>query len=312
MNFLVKKSFLLASIIYIFNSLSNVLQGTLIKYYQSSLSMGLYETITIKCFVSIVIMFPFVTKYIRKNFKKNIRIVLLLALLYSGDLLCCNTGFKTVPINTGTLILLLIPLWIVVLGRIILKEKKFNIINAIALFVCLFAIFITIKDEISFNGFNVGYLFLFAASIIIPLGLILQKKFTDARPVAYALFTNAVVLGIISFILSVFDITITFNEFKISLDTLWVKNITHEKLIGCLFIAICDLVEFGTVYIAYKMTEPALLQPIRFTRILFSVILSYIFLSEKPSKYQIIAAILIVGSNIFSIIYSQKKQNNNN
>ena len=308
MNFLVKKSFLLASIIYIFNSLSNVLQGTLIKYYQSSLSMGLYETITIKCLVSVVIVFPFVTKYIKKNFKKNIRIVLLLALLYSGDLLCCNTGFKTVPINTGTLILLLIPLWIVVLSRIILKEKKFNIINAIALFICIFAIFITIKDEILFNGFNSGYIFLFAASIIIPLGLILQKKFTDVRPVAYALFTNAVVLGVISFILSAFDITITLHEFKISLDVLWVKNITYEKLIGCLFIAICDLVEFGTVYIAYKMTEPALLQPIRFTRILFSIAFSYIFLLEKPTKQQIIGAILIILANIFSIFYSHKKQ----
>ena len=173
---MLKKSFLFASIIYIFNSIANVSQGVLIKYYQTSLSMGLYETIALKCFIAMIITLPFAFKYL-KNIKYKFHIVLLLSILYSLDLLLCNTGFKTVPINTGTLILLLIPLWVVVLGRIILKEKSFNIINAFALFVCLFAIFLTIKDEISFNGFNIGYLYILIASVVIPLGLILQKKF---------------------------------------------------------------------------------------------------------------------------------------
>ena len=303
-----KGGFVLASLIYILNSFANVSQGVLIKYYQSSLSMGLYEIIALKCFISIIIMLPFSLKYL-KNFKHNFLIVLLLAFLYSCDLLLCNTGFKTVPINTGTLILLLIPLWVIILGRFILKEKSFNIINALALLVCLFAIFLTVKDEISFTGFNIGYIYLFAASIVIPLGLILQKKFSDTRPVAYALFTNAVVLMIISIILSGIN---NHQDFKLmpTFNVDWIKNINFEQLKGCFFIALCDLTEFAAVYIAYQLTEPALLQPIRFTRILFSIGISYILLSEKPTKYQIIAAILIIISNIFSIIYSKKKQNN--
>ena len=305
---MLRRGFLLASIIYLFNSIANVSQGVLIKYYQTTLSMGIYEIIALKCFVSAIIMLPFSIKYL-KNFKQNLHIVLLLSLLYSGDLLLCNTGFKTVPINTGTLILLLIPLWIIVLGRVILKEKNFNIINAFALFVCLFAVFLTIKDEISFNGFNAGYLFLFAASIVIPLGLILQKKFMDTRPTAYALFTNAVVLGLISFTLSAISISFSTSSLSFDINTTWLSGITIEKISGCVFIAICDLVEFTAVYIAYQMTEPALLQPIRFTRILFAVALSYIFLLEKPNRYQIIGAILIIFANVFSIIYSKKKQN---
>ena len=288
---ILRRGFLFASFIYFFNSLANVSQGVLIKYYQTAISIGLYQMIALKCFVSLVIMFPFAFKYLRQ-WKKNVHIVLLLSFLYSLDLLCCNTGFKTVPVNTGTLILLLIPLWVVVLGRIILKEKKFNKVNAIALGVCLVAMFITIKNEISFNGFAVGYIFLFLASIIIPLGLILQKKFSDCRPVIYALFTNALVLGVISFALSGFD----------------VPKINMQSLQAGLFVAICDLVEFAAVYIAYQMTEPALLQPIRYTRILISVALSYILLHEMPTKYQIIGAVLIIIANIFSLIYSNKKQ----
>ena len=92
-------------------------------------------------------------------------------------------------------------------------------------------------------------------------------------------------------------------------DVKWIINLSIDHVIGGLLIAICDLAEFAAVYIAYQMTEPALLQPIRFTRIIFSMILSYTLLHEQPSKYQIIGAILIIVANIFSIIYSQRKQN---
>lgn len=308
---MIKKGFLMASIIYLFNSIANVSQGVLIKYYQSAVSVGVYEMIAIKCLVASIIMLPFSFKYIfNKSNLKNIHIVLLLAVLYSLDLLCCNTGFKTVPVNTGTLILLLIPLWIVLFGRIILKEKSFNKVNAFALVICLIAVFIPIRSEIAFDGFNKGYLFLFAASIIIPLGLILQKRFTDCRPVAYALFTNAVVLGVISFVLSALTISFTQHEFTINFDARWLQNLNAEKLKAGLFVAICDLVEFAAVYVAYQMTEAALLQPIRFTRILISMLLSFVILAEKPTTSQIISAILIIGANALSIWYSRKYQNN--
>ena len=307
---MLKQSFLLASGIYFFNSIGNVLQGVLIKYCQSSQLINLYEIITIKCLISAVIMFPFALKYL-KHLKGNKFIVLFLAILYSCDVLFCNIGFKTVPINTGTLILLLIPLWVVVFGRLILKEKSFNTVNASALFVCLFAIYLTIKNEISFSGFNIGYIFLFLASIVIPFGLIMQKKFSDSRPVVYALFTNAVVLGIISFTISSFKLLALQERHSfLSFDVGWVLNFGIKDIIVCFFIAICDLVEFASVYVAYKMTEPALLQPIRFTRIFFAIVFSYFLLSEIPNKQQVVGAILIILANIFSIFYSQKRQTN--
>lgn len=303
---MLKTSFVFASIIYFFNSLGNVLQGILIKYYQKEFSLGVYEIISIKSFVAMVIMLPFAFKYI-KHFKKNLKIVFLLSLLYCCDLLFCNTGFKTVPINTGTLILLLIPLWIIFFGKIILNEKSFNKVNAIALIVCFIGVFIPIRNEISFNGFNKGYIFLFLASIIIPLGLILQKKFTDCRPVSYALFTNALLLFIISLSLSIFDVSFK-DGFLAKIDFTFIKNINYHQLIAGLLISICDLVEFACVYLAYQMAEAALLQPIRFTRILISICFSYMILSETPTQAQIIGACLILTANAFSIWYSKKYQ----
>lgn len=302
-----KKGFLLASTIYLFNSIGNVMQDILIKYYQGVLSLGLYEIITIKCIVACIIMLPFSIKYIR-HWKKDIHVVFILALLYSLDLLLCNTGLKTVPVNTGILILLLIPLWIIVLSRILLNEKSFNWVNAIALIVCLVGVFIPIRKEISFGGFNVGYIYLFLASIIIPLGLLLQKKFTDCRPIPYALFTNALVLGLISFVLSSFNISFNNNSLSFSVNVLWLKDVNLTAIIAGIAIAVCDLVEFSAVYFAYAITEAALLQPIRFTRILFSMLFSWLILAEQPTHTQIVGAVLIIISNLISIIYSKKYQ----
>jgi len=180
-----------------------------------------------------------------------------------------------------------------VLGRIILKEKKFNIVNAIFLCICLLGVLFTIFSEISFNGFNSGYIFLFLDAFAIPLGLIMQKKYADCRPVVYAIFTNAIVLAIFGYGLSGFHAPV----------------INFENLKGAFVVACFDIMEVAAVYIAYQMTEPALLQPIRFTRIFISAIASLIILQEPCTTYQIVGASVVIFANVGSIIYSRKKQN---
>lgn len=292
---MIKNSFLLACFIYFFNSIGNVAQGVFIKYYQHQLGVDLYQLMTMARIVEIVVLFPFCIKYLR-HFTKNLKIVLLLAGLYSSDMLLFHRGLKSVPVNTGTLIMLLVPLWIILLGRVILKEKKFNKFNALFLSICLFGVFFTIFKEINFAGFNAGYLFLLADAFVIPLGLILQKKYSDCRPVVYAVFTNAIVLSIFGFGLSGCEMA----EFS------W-------KNIKCAFvIALFDMMECFAVYIAYKMTDCALLQPIRFTRIFISIALSWLILREQVLYYQIIGAGIILFANIANVIYSYKKQNYKN
>ena len=288
-----KKSFVLAVIIYFFNSLGNVGQAVFIKYYNAKLGIGLYELMTLRCIIEIVLLFPFCIKYLR-NFTKNIHIVTFVAGLYAVDMLLFHRGLRSVAVNTGSLILLMVPLWIVVLSRIILKEKKFNFVNAVFLLICLFGVFFTIFQEISFSGFNSGYLFLLADAFVIPLGLIMQKKYADVRPVVYAIFTNAIVLALLGYYMSGCQLT----------------KFSSENIIGGLVIACFDVVEVASVYIAYQMVEPALLQPVRFTRIFISIILSFFILNEQVGSYQIIGAFIILFANIGSILYSHKKQSN--
>ena len=289
---MIKNSFLLACFIYFFNSIGNVSQGVFIKYYQHQLGIDLYQLMTMARIVEIVVLFPFCIKYLR-HFTKNLKIVLLLALLYSCDMLLFHRGLKTVPVNTGTLIMLLVPLWIILLGRVLLNEKKFNIVNAIFLLMCLFGVFFTIFKEISFAGFNTGYLFLLADAFVIPLGLILQKKYSECRPVVYAVFTNAIMLSLFGFGMSGLEMV----EFS------W------KNLEGAFVVALFDMMECFSVYVAYKMTDCALLQPIRFTRIFISIVLSYVVLKEQVLCYQLIGAGIILFANIANVIYSYKKQN---
>ena len=89
----VKKGFMLAAFIYFFNSVGNVSQGVFIKYYQHKLNIELYELMTMARVVEIALLLPFCLKYLR-HFTKNLKIVLLLAVLYSSDILV-NTYFNS-------------------------------------------------------------------------------------------------------------------------------------------------------------------------------------------------------------------------
>lgn len=287
----VKQSFTLAVIIYFFNSIGNVAQGVFIKYYQHKLNIELYELMTMARILEILLLLPFCFKYLR-HFTKNLKIVIILACLYSADMLLFHQGLKTVAINTGTLIMLLVPLWIILLGRVVLGEKQFNAVNAICLLFCLFGVFFTIYNDIHLAGFCVGYLFLFADAFVIPLGLILQKKYSECRPPVYAVFTNAIVLSILGYILSGCK----------------TAPISVNNIEGAFVVALFDMMECFAVYVAYKMTDCALLQPIRFTRILISMILSYFVLKEQVLYHQVIGAVIILLANIVSILYSRQKQ----
>ena len=83
---------------------------------------------------------------------------------------------------------------------------------------------------------------------------------------------------------------------------------TTPSLKGATIVAICDILEVACVYIAYKMTDCALLQPVRFTRVFLGMIMGYVFLHEKINTYQFIGAIIVVSANIFSIIYERRRE----
>ena len=292
-NFLKKETFLVACFIALVGSFGNVLHGTFLKYYSTALQVNLYELIVINCIVEVIILLPFCLKYLRKV-NKGFFVVVLLSVLYSADILLYNTGLKTTPVNTGVLIMLLVPLWMCLFGKIILKEKGFRLVNIIALFCCFVAVVLTIYGDFKFSGFSFGVFLIFLNSIVLPLGVILQKKFGDKRPILYALFTNAIALGIVSFCMS-------------GCKTNALQNINFALIKAGFFIALFDIMECGGVYLSCKLANVALLQPMRFTRIIFAVFVSQIVLGESITMYQIIGAVIIFVANFLVISFSRKK-----
>ena len=287
-----KEQFLIACFIALIGSFGNVLHGTFLKYYSTTLNINLYELIVLNCIIEVIMLLPFCIKYLT-HFTNGLSIVILLSILYSADILLYNTGLKTTPVNTGVLIMLLVPLWMCLFGKVILKEKGFHLINMIALICCFFAVILTIYGDFKFNGLSFGVLLIFLNSIVLPLGVILQKKFGDRRPIIYALFTNAIALGIVSFCMSGF-----------SINSLQKINIALIK--AGIWIAIFDIMECGGVYLSCKFANVALLQPIRFTRIIFAVFVSQIVLGENITIYQFFGALIIFVAN-FAVIFVSRK-----
>ncbi len=297
----------IAIFIYLGNSFANVFSGVLSKFAVlklESFAIPVYSLLFLRAFISIVILSPFFIKnikYINKSLKFNIIISTLTAL----DVFLFNIGLKGTPINQAIIIMFLIPVWINLFSNILLKEEATNIQNIIILICCFIALFISNPELNPYNiihnyrnrlsdSFNFYPILIFLNTFCVTFALLLQKKFSGDRPIMFGLFSNNIILlllslffmkGIISY-LNIYTILMAFA------------------------LSILDIMEFGCAYKAYQMCKVSILQPVRFIRIVFSAAFGYVLLGEKTTAPQIIGMLIIVLMNFINpILNSLDKKN---
>ena len=293
-----KNTFILAVFIAIIGSSGNALQGVFNRYFCEKTNIHTFQLLTIRCLIEIILFLPFSIKNL-KTLKKDYLIVLILAGLYSCDILLYHTGLQTVSVNTGTLIMMLVPFWMVLFSKLILKEKNIHIASIITLFVCAIAVGYSIIGEMHFNGFTIGIVFIMANSIILPIGVILQKKFTDTRPTHYAIFTNAILLAIVGYFLSYS----TTKQLALPINIQTIK--------ASFIVSIFDVMECAGVYVSCRLANIASLQSIRFTRFVFASIFSSMVLGQYITKYQAISGLVIFSANLVAFVLINNKNKKN-
>lgn len=286
----------IGSFIYSFNALSQVLNGILIKYAGTRYGINLYFLILIKSVFGLFFLYPFAKIYFYK-IKNNLFKISILAILASIDILLWNIGLSTVPANEGTLIMLLIPVWILILSRLLLKESSLKVIDYFGIFISFFGVVLVMSNgdlkNLHIADFKFGHFIIFINTFIVAVGLILQKKMSDSRPIPFALFTNNIATFII--------VSLMMKDNHLNFE------ITDSLVFISVLVFLLDLLEMYSVYRAYQITSVSLLQPIRFTRIIFSIVFSYFLLNEKPTYLQIIASSMIIIGNLLIILYNRRR-----
>lgn len=283
--------FLKAALVYLICHISSVSQGILTKFAttKAGLSIQLFNFLIVRAVVVMIVLFPFAIKHFHK-LKKHTIAIAVLSILAAMDTIFFNLGLRGTAVNLAIIIMFIVPIMINIFSPIILKEKS-SISDYFTLIACLIGVFIASPEINPINlifskekiNFNFDIIFIFLTVIVVVFGLIFQKKWKDKRPIPLAIFLNAFCLLIFSSLLKEKPILETIN---------------HKVIIFGILVAIFDMLDFFSVYKAYQMSDLAKLQPVRFARVIISIVLSYLILKEEPTVNQLIGGSIIIVSNL--------------
>ena len=243
----------------------------------------LRQAIIVACLVPCMIKskFNFFDKRAFKpNFIRNVIFAFSTFLLY--------TGMARVPMNDATAITFIAPIIGSVLAVKLLGEKGSKAIFA-ALVLAIIGVCV-IKQPGFSKASAIGYGALLLCVIMRGYIVILNKRLAGKfNTMTMMFYTNIIMLGVSALFFWQFK-PVPLGAFSIML------------LVSLLFFT-----EVYMVYKAYKYCNALTLQPLDFSRLLFSMCLSSIILGEAVMRNQILGGLIIVGGYGLIILCKRKK-----
>lgn len=201
-------------------------------------------------------------------------------------------GVTTTPVNDATTIGFLTPIIGSVMAVKFLHEKSSPRLW-VGLLVCLCGTLIVKRPGFSsLDEGYIGYIALLAAVSMRGYIVILNKKLTKQFSVMQMMYYTHIVMFLGS--------ALFFWQFKpMPAEALYLIGLAGIGFFG----------EFFFVYTAYKLCPASTLQPMDFSKLLFSIIFSYAILGEQITVSQISGGVVILLAYIFIIGKKDKKGN---
>ena len=247
-----------------------------------------WEVVFIREIFVIMTLFPFMIKYKFKFFQKNaFGLNLFRNILYFLSTILFYQVITKLPMNTCISIEFLVPVIAGIFAMIFLKEKGTKM-TWIALLICIFGALIVKTPSFSSDGEFYAYLLLIVV-ILLRGGIICcNGKLASIFNTSSIMFYSNIMLFLMS--------AMFFTEF--------IKP--HPMAIFILGIAgLLYCLEYFLIFTAHKWCTVLTLQPCEFSKMLFSIILSYVVLGEQTTQNQIIGSLVIVIG--FSVMIFGKK-----
>ncbi|MEM9738017.1 MAG: DMT family transporter [Bacteroidota bacterium] len=203
-------------------------------------------------------------------------------------------GLKAGTISTATLMNFSIPIFILVLSPILLKEvvSRKNWIFSI---VGLSGVAVLLWPGFAFSIFYSCSLIFLIAVLFFALLDIINKKYVDQESLFVTIFYPtciALVLTLPSLLWST-----------------WVMPSARQWVL----LSLLGIGGNAILYLslkAYRLSSIVSLAPLRYLELLFSLSAGYIFFGQIPGKYEIIGGVIIVPSVLFMIYDKYSKDSN--
>ena len=255
--------------------------------------MSTGEIIMVKSLLSVLLLLPFNAKYIaekqtRTRIMQNILLLLLLGIATLISQFAWINAIKRIPMNNAWLCVMIIsPIMSAVGGKIFFKESISTQIK-LAFVINIFAILLINQFVVNKIDWNVGYLFLLGDLFAYTAIILLTRKLREL-PSGLIVFVRFLVVLPISFIA-----------------TRHIPQFTFQVAFLSIMIAVLCVMGRILQTKTYKYIQVSIVQPLRYFDVVFSIIVSFAILGEKPTMYQVCGGVIIVVSGCFISLNKKK------
>ncbi len=216
------------------------------------------------------------------NYLKTQRIALhfLRGVIFFVAILLWSYGLKFSLLSQSTLIAFVIPIFVLVLASIFLKEKVTKSLW-VATIIGFCGIIIAIRAYNS--AFNIKFIYLIISAILFAIMDILNKKYIDKESLLSMLFYPAFFASIFTF----------FPAYKT-----WVA-VNSKDLILLSILALGGNLVYYFLLKAFSLVNVSVLSPFRYLEIIIASIIGWVLFDEMINIYLIIASVLIIPSSSY-------------
>lgn len=261
-----------------------------------SITKYLSKNISINQIVFMRFLFSFITLIpvvlitgINQLKTNNIKLHITRGLLLFIAVSLWSASFKYIPITTVTAIGFTMPLYVLILSAIFLKERV-GINRLLATVVGFIGVFLVLRPETT--GAYFALIFLTLAALFFASLDIINKKYISTESTLSMMFYSAL-------------ITTTLGG---------VNVISELKSLGYIQFVLLFLLGSGANLLlycllqAFKYVDASFLSPFRYLELVFSIIFGYVLFNEVVSLNVLVGAVVIIFSVIF-VTYNERYKN---
>ena len=234
-----------------------------------------------RCFVGLIILFPFVAY---NNFKalktKNIKLQFFRSFINVISMISWFSAIGIMHLEKATALGFTTPLFTTILAVIILREV-IRIHRMTALLIGFIGVLIIIRP--GFVPVDFGTLLMLTASLSFSVVLIMVKKLSDIDSSLTIIFYHLLFMTPLTLIVAIF---------------FW-EGINSSQLMIFILMASAGLLSHWCLAQAFKISDTTSVMPLQFTKLIWASIIGYYIFSEIPDIWTWFGAIIIFTSVMY-------------
>ena len=260
-------------------TLTAALMATGVKFLSNELNP--FMICFFRCFVGLIIIFPFVTYNKFQALKsKNIKLQIFRSFINVISMMTWFSAIGILHLEKATALGFTTPLFTTILAIIILGEI-IKIHRITALFLGFVGVLIIVRP--GYLPLDFGTMLMLVASVSFSFVLIMVKKLSDVDSSLTIIFFHLLFMTPLTFLVAIF---------------FW-EGINFSQLMIFILMASAGLISHWCLAQAFKLSDTTFIMPLQFTKLIWASIIGFYIFAELPDIWTWIGATFIFASVMY-------------